>query len=120
MIHITCNMCSRDLLICMPSGFGHTYQANPSCPCYNYYIYKTSALLLIIIKHSKVSSVNLSQSTYICRLKDFTVYSTKSPQLNPHTHTHTQPTHAHTRVCTHTSAACRSAVVKFKSLWRKL
>ena len=26
-------------LICMPSGFfGHTYQANPSYPCYNYYI----------------------------------------------------------------------------------
>ena len=20
-------------------GFGHIYQANPSCPCYNYYIY---------------------------------------------------------------------------------
>jgi len=19
-------------------GFGHIYQANPSCPCYNYYI----------------------------------------------------------------------------------
>ena len=25
-------------LICMPSAFGHTYQANPSCPCYNYRI----------------------------------------------------------------------------------
>ena len=24
-------------LICMPSGFGHTYKANSSCPCYNYY-----------------------------------------------------------------------------------
>ena len=23
-------------LICMPSGFGHTYQVNPLCPCYNY------------------------------------------------------------------------------------
>ena len=23
----------------MPSGFGHTYQANHSCLCYNYYIY---------------------------------------------------------------------------------
>ena len=20
-------------------GLGHIYQANPSCPCYNYYIY---------------------------------------------------------------------------------
>ena len=31
-------------LICMPSALGpaalgHTYQANPSCPCYNYYMY---------------------------------------------------------------------------------
>ena len=26
--------------ICLrPSGFGYTYQANPSWPCYNYYIY---------------------------------------------------------------------------------
>ena len=22
-----------------PLGFGHTYQANPLCPCYNYYMY---------------------------------------------------------------------------------
>ena len=29
------------LLIYMPAplGLGHIYQANPSCPCYNYYIY---------------------------------------------------------------------------------
>ena len=25
-------------LICMPSALGHTYQANSSCPCYNYYM----------------------------------------------------------------------------------
>ena len=41
-IHITCNMCSRDLpdmyALGRPSGFGHTYQANPLCPCYNYYM----------------------------------------------------------------------------------
>ena len=24
-------------LICMPSGFEHTYKANSSCTCYNYY-----------------------------------------------------------------------------------
>jgi len=25
-------------LICIPSALRYTYQANPSCPCYNYYI----------------------------------------------------------------------------------
>ena len=40
---ITCNMCTRDLpdmyaLSLRPLGFGHTYQANPLCPCYNYYM----------------------------------------------------------------------------------
>ena len=25
-------------LICMPSALGHTYQANPLYPCYNYYM----------------------------------------------------------------------------------
>ena len=31
---------SRDTNLLWSLGFGHTYQANPSCPCYNYYIYK--------------------------------------------------------------------------------
>ena len=39
-------------LICMPSGlrpsgFGHTYQANHSCLCYNYYIWIRIMLLVI-------------------------------------------------------------------------
>ena len=40
-LHITCNMCTCDLPdihVCpQPSGFGYTYQANPSRPCYNYH-----------------------------------------------------------------------------------
>ena len=24
-------------------GLGHIYQANPSCPCYNYYLYNCEA-----------------------------------------------------------------------------
>ena len=37
-ILITCNMGAHNLPDIYPSGFGHTYQANPSRPCYNYYI----------------------------------------------------------------------------------
>ena len=40
-IHITCNIDSHDLpdmYAFSPWGFGHAYQANPSCPCYNLYI----------------------------------------------------------------------------------
>ena len=43
-LHNTCNMCIRDLpdtnaLIPWFSGFKHTYSVNPSCPCYNHYLY---------------------------------------------------------------------------------
>ena len=45
-VYITYNMGKRDLpdiyaLARGPQaqGLGHIYQANPSCPCYNYYIY---------------------------------------------------------------------------------
>ena len=31
-------------LICVPSDFGHAYQANPSKSYYNHYIYKTAIL----------------------------------------------------------------------------
>ena len=31
----------------MPSGFGHRYQANPSRPCYNYYILLGKVVSLI-------------------------------------------------------------------------
>ena len=30
--------CDLPDMYCMPSGFGHTYQANHSCPCCNYCI----------------------------------------------------------------------------------
>ena len=40
MLHITCNIVHFVIyLICMPSALGHSYQANPLYPCYNYYIY---------------------------------------------------------------------------------
>ena len=42
-------------LICMPSGFGHTYQANPSCPCYNYYMSVACALLIMKTMFLKVA-----------------------------------------------------------------
>ena len=45
MVYITYNMGNRDLpdiyahaLGPAALGLGHIYQANPSCPCYNYYI----------------------------------------------------------------------------------
>ena len=42
--HISYNVGTRDFPdICAsalgPAGLGHIYQANPLCPCYNYYIY---------------------------------------------------------------------------------
>ena len=30
-----------------PAALGHTYQANPSRPCYNYYILHSSVLLVM-------------------------------------------------------------------------
>ena len=55
MIHNTCNMAIRDLpdmytLSPGPAALGlrHTYQANPSWPCYNYYMYYTNILETII------------------------------------------------------------------------
>ena len=41
MVYITYNMGTRDLpdIYARALGLGHIYQANPSCPCYNYYIY---------------------------------------------------------------------------------
>ena len=51
-IHTTCNV-SYSLtskwicLVCMPSGFRHTYQANSSCPCYNYYKYGVLAIFSV-------------------------------------------------------------------------
>ena len=43
-LHISCNMCTCDLpdmyvLSSQPVALGHTYQANPSCTCYNLYMY---------------------------------------------------------------------------------
>ena len=35
-------------------GLGHIYQANPSCPCYNYYLYNQ---VLRIIKNAVKSDV---------------------------------------------------------------
>ena len=35
-LHNSCNMCSSDCPICMPSGLGYTYQIYPSFPYYNY------------------------------------------------------------------------------------
>ena len=45
-LHISCNMGTRDLpdmyalspRACGPRASGHTYQANPLCPCYNLYL----------------------------------------------------------------------------------
>ena len=44
-VYITYNMGNRDLpdmyahaLGPVALGLGHIYQANPSCPCYNYYL----------------------------------------------------------------------------------
>jgi len=38
-----------------PSGFGHTCQANPSCPCYNYYMYTIS----VTVYYEMVKAKNL-------------------------------------------------------------
>jgi len=75
-------------LICMPLALGlrHIYQANPSCPCYNYYMYtkilNTSRmewsinfsnchypqLYFLIIAHSSKSVVpDESQKAQLCR-----------------------------------------------------
>ena len=40
-LHISCNMGTRDLpdmYALSPRASGHTYQANPECPCYNLYV----------------------------------------------------------------------------------
>ena len=46
-LHNTCNVCICELpdmnaLVPLASGI-HTYQANPSCPWYNYYMYVRSS-----------------------------------------------------------------------------
>ena len=37
-------------------GLGHIYQANPSCPWYNYYIYKTKYVLLTISAKAEITN----------------------------------------------------------------
>ena len=56
-LHISCNMGTRELpdmyalspRACGPRASGHTYQANPSCPCYNLYLdFKTQGSIEFI------------------------------------------------------------------------
>ena len=39
---------------CGPRASGHTYQANPSCPCYNLYMYSVSSGLHGILVLNKI------------------------------------------------------------------
>ena len=70
-LYNTCNMCICDLphmyakvLGWQAQGLRHTYQINPSCPCYNYYLY-TSCICLIF-----------SISKYICAIGCLVSYVT--------------------------------------------
>ena len=38
-LHISCNMCNRDLPDMYALGLWAYISGNPSCPCYNYYMY---------------------------------------------------------------------------------
>ena len=61
-LHISCNMGTPDLpdmYVCpKPEGRGHTYQANHSCPCYNYVndIPRTAFQTELEIKYPLVSA----------------------------------------------------------------
>ena len=65
-VYITYNMGNRDLpdiyahaLGPAALGLGHIYQANPSCPCYNLYIYYH----IILIMHAINKVFVLSKSS---------------------------------------------------------
>ena len=50
-VYNTYNMCTQDLpdIYARALGLGHIYQANPLCPCHNYYIYRTYMYMYICI-----------------------------------------------------------------------
>ena len=65
MVFVTYNIGTRDLpdiyahtLRPVALGLGHIYQANPLCPCYNYYIYHLDTLdqrdLPVYISHIRI------------------------------------------------------------------
>ena len=75
-IHITCNMGSRDLpdmyvcpkplgLCCGLRALGiYTYQANPFCPCYNLYIFE--AVNITIFLDFFATFIEKNQALIIC------------------------------------------------------
>ena len=64
-------------------GLGHIYQANPSCPCYNYYIILDYIILAvrfyfisICIRFSNLTLMNVKQNQsgiYCCCINDDTI-----------------------------------------------
>ena len=47
-------------------GLGHIYQANPSCPCYNYHIYtyiNTYEYIIYMFAYAYMCSINLTNKT---------------------------------------------------------
>ena len=44
-------------LICISSALGHTYQANPLCPCYNYYLSNRQQYVKVNNKYSHLLPV---------------------------------------------------------------
>ena len=53
----SCNMGMRDCLICMPEGWGHTYQTNHKCTCYKCYV-------SLCCHSNNISSLNLTSNCY--------------------------------------------------------
>ena len=58
-------------LICMPSGFTHTYQATPLCPCYNYSLY------LAFVKQNILNFILLETG-------DYPIFAYQPPWLTAH------------------------------------
>ena len=46
-------------------GLGHIYQANPSCPCYNYYIYSDKVDIHCVYNYSKVDTFDKLNGYFI-------------------------------------------------------
>ena len=68
-----------------PSGFGHTYQANHSYLCYNYYMYLISDVICIILKLKYlITDAQPSLMMWNLDLDNNTIFlQFNSPSLNP-------------------------------------
>ena len=85
-------------------GLGHIYQANPSCPCYNYYILYDLKLYVYIYTYA-----------YECTHTGAHTHPHARTHACTHAHAHTH-THTHTHTQTHRNQMCRHLCILYSEL----